>query len=210
MAKKEEAPVEVRIELPLPTDIAQTLIKIIGLTYPGTMIADGRAEWQTDRRLVLQIPHKERHKSVKARKKYEEIKAYADGWVGQLADLGPHGVSMEPHEILVKHWCFLAQQSFSTSPIETNYLETEVYDKGERQWYVFYVAKGKTRTPHALRQDADKRVAELEAQLAEAGVKKCRYCQRVATAGFVEMDGGKWRCKSGDACQRRRREKEKQ
>lgn len=62
--------VDVRIELPLPVDISATLISIIGLTWPGTVIKNGGAG-----SLLLQIPAAERHKNAKRAAEYAKVKS---------------------------------------------------------------------------------------------------------------------------------------
>ncbi len=160
-----DGPVVVRIELPLPMDIAATLIDIIGKTWPRTMIADD--EHKSERRLALHIDQRDRHKTAKKQQKYEEIKSYADGWVSNLTELGPNSVGVSPHEILAKMWVDLARQTFTMWPDANNYVESTVYDDETHQRYVFWVAKSDRQTPHELRQQAEARVEELQAKVAE-------------------------------------------
>lgn len=173
MNKWDDEPIAVRIDLPIPTDVAGTIIKIIGLTYPRTLIADDGHTWKHERQLVLKIDPRDRHKSAKAMQKYRKIRDNANGWVGWLTELGPNGVSIGPHEMLTKGWVYLAKETFKLMDAP-NYLETEVYDTEDKTHYVFYVAKAHDKTPHKLRQEADARaekaearVHELEAQLAK-------------------------------------------
>src|SRR5580693_6883670 len=95
-SKQDDEPISIRIKLPLPTDVAGTLIKIIGLTYPRTQIADDKHVHAYERELVLQIDPRDRHKSAKAMEKYRKIRDNADGWVGWLTELGPNSVSISP------------------------------------------------------------------------------------------------------------------
>lgn len=159
-------PVEVRINLPLPFDIASTLIKVIGATWPGTLIKQGDSAWKTERQLILEIPDKERHKDAKKRKRYHAEKQFADAFDGQLTELGPDGVGLSPHQHLVALWVDLARQSFDMWPGASNYLESTASDKDTGERYVFWVAKSPSQTPHELRKRADARVAELEAEVA--------------------------------------------
>jgi hypothetical protein len=169
MAKKKppEDPVVVKIELPLPMDIAGTLIDIIGKTWPHTMITDDEHRYPSERRLALQIDERDRHKSAKAKAKYQKIKQYADGWVNDLCELGPNGVSVSPHEILMKLWADLARKTFDMFPDAPNYIESTVFDPETRARYVIYAAKSDRQTPHELRKKAEAEVERLKAQVAE-------------------------------------------
>jgi hypothetical protein len=153
--------------LPLPLDVSSTLLKIIGLTYPGTLIADDGHDWKHERQLVLHIPHSERHRNAKGRKKYLAEKDERDAWVGSLTELGPNSVGVSPHESLVKMWVDLARETMAMFPDAENYLETTAFDKATNDRYVFYVARSEKQTPHALRLKAEERVAELERRVQE-------------------------------------------
>jgi hypothetical protein len=111
--KHDDEPITVRIDLPLPTDVAGTIIKMFGLTYPHTMIADDEHTWRHERKLVLKIDPADRHNNAKAMKKYREIRDNADGWIGWTTELGPNGVGMAPHEMLAKSWVDLAKKGFA-------------------------------------------------------------------------------------------------
>jgi hypothetical protein len=165
MAKpKLDDPTEIRIELPLPNDIASTLIRIIGLTYPRTQIARNGESAFRPRQLVLVIDPKDRHRDAKARKKYEKKRAELDAYDGWMTALGPDDVSIGAPEFLVKWWVDLARKTFEANPEAINYLESECYDTETRQNYIFWVARGRKdqNTPHALRQQAEARAEELE------------------------------------------------
>lgn len=165
--QRDQEPVEVRIGLPLPADIAKTLIEVIGFTYPSTMIAKDPDSEYRPRSLVLHIDQGDRHKSPKARKKYDKLRSLADGWVGDLTALGPDGVSMSPNEMLIAEWTFLARESFNMFPDADNYLETQVYDPEVNQSYVFTLRRRQGKTPHELRQEAEAQVAELETEVTQ-------------------------------------------
>jgi hypothetical protein len=168
----DDKPIQIRIKLPLPADVVATIMKMFGLTYPRTQIADDGHAHAYERELVLQIDPRDRHKDAKAMKKYQKIRDNADGWVGWLTEIGPNGIGLGPHEMLAKAWVSLAKESFNTLHAP-NYIESKVYDSEDKTEYVFWVAKARDRTPHELRQaaearaeKAEARVAELEAQLA--------------------------------------------
>lgn len=164
---RDKTPVAVRIKLPLEMDVASTIIKAVGLTYPRTMIGRDEHTLDYERELVLLIDQRDRHKSAKAKKRYEKVRDYADGWSpGALTELGPDGVSVSPHELLIASWVNMARESFAMFPDAPNYIESTAYDPETRERYVFCVSRSEGQTPHALRMKAEARVAELEVELA--------------------------------------------
>jgi hypothetical protein len=178
--KYDDEPIAVRIDLPLPTDVVSTLIKIVGLTYPRTMISDDHHTWKDDhhtwkheRQLVLKLDPRDRHKNAKAMREYRKLRDNADGWVGWTTEVGPNGIGIGPHELLAKMWVEMARESLKKFEAP-NYIESKVYDPDDHTDYTFYVARSHEQTPHELRMEAEKRaekaetrVAELEAELAQ-------------------------------------------
>lgn len=209
---KLDDPTEVRIELPLPNDIASTLIKIVGLTYPRTQIARDGDSALRPRQLVLVIDPKDRHKDAKARKKYEKKRAELDAYDGWMTALGPDGVSVGAHEYLVKWWVDLARKTFEENPEAVNYLESECYDTETHQNYIFWVAKGRKdqNTPHVLRQQADARAEELERDverltaLAESDEQRLVAANEEIAALRLELEEMKSSTTSKSAASRKR------
>ena len=158
---------EVRIDLPLPGDIVSTLIQVIGITYPNTVIkTDDRPDWDKRHQLVLEIDEADRHKTPKKRKKYEEAKQHASVKQVDITELTPNSVGVSPWEWLAKSWVAMAKDGMEMFGAD-NYLETTLMDPEINQRYVFWVAKSKEQTPHALRQKAEQRIAVLEAEIAQ-------------------------------------------
>lgn len=156
MSDTTEEFVDVRIELPLPMDITATLLRVIGLTWPGTMIKDGKGEWRSDSRLVLAIPTAERHKSPKKAEKYAKAKAHLDGWADTvLNDLGPSGFGFGLPEYIAELLIGMCRVQFEMFPDAENYLESTVYDRENHTSYVVICARSEKQTPHELRQQAE-------------------------------------------------------
>jgi hypothetical protein len=154
--------VVVKIDLPLPTDVAATLVKAIGLTYPNTMIADDKYSemgWMNHRQLVLHIAQRDRQQEAKTREEYEAVKEYDGGGEGQITELTPNSVAISPHEELTNSWVFLAKETLKLFPDAKNYLETVARDRETGDKYVFYVARSEEQTPHALRRKAEEELA---------------------------------------------------
>lgn len=163
---------QIKIELPLPIDITGTLINIVGLTWPGTVIKDDGTDWKNHRRLVLEVPDKDRHKKPKDAKKYAKVKSHLDGYADvDVTELGPNGAGFGMPEYLAAQYIAFAREAFKQAPEAKNYLETVLRDPETHNRFVFYVAKSEGQTPHALRQQAeterDKIAAELEAVKSE-------------------------------------------
>jgi len=168
VSKQTQPPVPIRIKLPLEADVASTLLKVIGLTYPRTVIGNDEHTHNHEREMVLLVDQRDRHRSPKARKRYQEVKDHAEGWGPHfLTELGPNAVGVTPHEVLIQLWVQLARQSFEMWPDAQNYLESTAYDPQTRIRYVFTVSKSDRQTPHALRTQAEATVAELRAEVAE-------------------------------------------
>ncbi|SHZ98539.1 hypothetical protein [Mycobacteroides abscessus] len=162
-------PTQIRIELPLPIDITGTLINIIGKTWPGTMIKDDGTDWRSERRLVLEIPDEQRHKSPKKAKKYEEVKQHLHAEADALmTELGPNGAGFGIPEYLTDILVGMAKIWFTQEPDAKNYIETTVRDPETHHRYVFYVARSEGQTPHALRTQAETELETVKAELAEA------------------------------------------
>jgi hypothetical protein len=163
--KSDDEFVDVRIELPLPMDLTGTLLQVIGMTWPGTMIKDGKGEWRSDSRLVLAIPNAERHKSPKKAEKYAKVKAHLDGWADTvLNDLGPSGVGFGLPMYVADLLIGMCQAQFEQCPDAENYFESTVYDRENHTRYVVICARSEGQTPHALRRQAE---AERDDALAE-------------------------------------------
>lgn len=158
--------IDIRIELPLPIDITATLIQVIGLTWPGTMIKDGKGEWRSDNRLVLSIPDAERHKSPKKAEKYAKVKAHldanTDAWINSL---GPGGTSIGLPEYVSRLLIAMCQAQFEQFPDAENYIESKVYDTENHTHWVVICARSDEQTPHELRQQAEAERDELRAEV---------------------------------------------
>ncbi|ALF00418.1 hypothetical protein SEA_ARCHIE_124 [Mycobacterium phage Archie] len=160
--------VDIRIELPLPIDITGTLINVIGLTWPNAVIKDDGNDkgWRSENRLVLSIPPEDRHKSAKKAEKYAKVKAHLTAETEAFVnELDPNAFSLGLPQWLADQFVAIAKVWHAQYPADINYLESRLREKDTNQEWVFYVAKAKDRTPHALREKAEARVAELEAEL---------------------------------------------
>ena len=158
--------VDVRIELPLPMDITATLLQVIGLTWPGTMIKDGKGQWRSDNRLVLAIPESERHKSPKKAEKYAKAKAHLDANADSTVNhLGPSGAGFGLPAYVSELLVGMCRAQFEHFHDAENYVESEVYDRENHTRYVVICARSAEQTPHALRQQAEAERDQLRAEV---------------------------------------------
>lgn len=166
MSESSDEFVDVRIELPLPLDVLSTLMQVIELTYPGTMIRGGKGEWRSENRLVLAIPTVERHKSAKKAEKYAKAKAHLDGHAdATINQLSPGGVPVGLPAYVSRLLVAMCQAQFAAYPDAENYLESTVYDRENNTSYVIICARSEKQTPHALRMKAEAEVERLRAEL---------------------------------------------
>lgn len=200
MSDSVEEFVDVRIELPLPMDITATLLQVIGLTWPGTMIKDGKGEWRSDSRLVLAIPESQRHKSPKKAEKYAKVKAHLDGWADTvLNDLGPSGVGFGLPEYVADLLIGMCRMQFEMFPDAENYTSSTVYDRENHQRYVVICARSDKQTPHALRRQAEAErdaaraeVERLTKQLRSEHLEHCDSCDESGPCDRARELGADW------------------
>ena len=156
----------IRIRLPLKLDISAALIKAIGVVWPeAVMLTDGLGG-----DLVAGIP-----KGAKARVAKRPLAAAArearESTPGTVTGIDPNGmtVSTDPSDATraLAEWAYTV---LTATDGAANYVEQEVWCQpdGESRRLVVIAAWSNTQTPAALREKAERRVRELEAQLADA------------------------------------------
>ena len=156
----------IRVRLPLKLDIAAALTKAIGVMWPeAVMLTDGLGG-----DLVAGIP-----KDAKARAAKRPLAAVAqqarDSEPGTVTGIEPNGmtVAMEPSEAIhaLADWAYTA---LSATDGAANYVEQEAWADlgGESRRLVVIAAWSPEQTPARLREEAERRARELEAQLAAA------------------------------------------
>jgi uncharacterized protein (DUF2267 family) len=162
--------ITVDIALPLPSDVVTTLINVVGLAYPGTMIDVSGERVRTEREMLrLRIPQGERNRDSASREaianakrcSVDEHEATLTSFRDTLAAQTPQQVS----EILGS----IAAQIFVDNPTALNYVQTEMSarDPADQHRYVVIVAKSDGQTPHALRRKAEIENERLRARITE-------------------------------------------
>lgn len=156
----------IRIRLPMKLDLAAALTKAIGVMWPeAVMLTDGPGG-----DFVAGIP-----KNAKARAAKRPLAAAArqarDSERGTVTGIESKGmtVAMEPSEAMraLAEWAYAG---LSATEGAANYVEQEVWAEvdGESRRLVVIAAWSPEQTPARLREEAERRVRELEAQLADA------------------------------------------
>lgn len=165
---------EIRVETPLPMEVAGTLMQLIGTAWPDAMV-------RTDagRALTMVVDHTRRPKKVtkKATKAIvagqaaEQDEAVAAG-VGDSDFLGFNDgwVTLAPPEELSLHLGAVCARMLESAEGAVNYLEWEVREPARDDGtpgarYVLSAARSKGQTPHALRTRAETELADLRARL---------------------------------------------
>lgn len=143
----------VHIRGPLPADILGTLLKVIGTTYPTARLStasDGDA-------FTLLIPDGERPVDPESNA----------GEALEVLKLDPSGISFSTPKELAAAMTAVMEEAFAEFEPD-NYVETEVsVPASEGGWrrYAMIFARSHEQSPHELRQAAEAKLAETEAEI---------------------------------------------
>lgn len=173
------------VELPAPLDVVSTLLRVIGETYPSTVVAPG---WNGRTTLVIPDADRPRHADEVDKTPEEAVDITLNRW-------GNDGMALGLEEAVF---------TFLTEPVLAlldeygveNYLEQEVVTEDGRR-YVVVMCRSSEQTPHALRtraetearasaaraRDADERAqaTEVRARAAERDARALREELRTLT-----------------------------
>lgn len=143
----------VRIRGPLPADILGTILQLIGSAYPSARFSSG----DDGDAFTLLIPDHERPEN-------------ADGITGEPLEvirLDPTGISFSiPQELAVTMTSVMEAAFAEFEP--DNYLETQVSvpaSEGGFRRYAMIFARAPEQSPHELRQAAEAKLAEANAEI---------------------------------------------
>lgn len=177
-----EEPRDVRLRIKaiggMPLSMAGYILRAIGAGYPNTVIDSRKSEpWDSD--LTLVIPASD----------YIESDPDISDW--HLAEMAPD----KDDPALVAFTSGIRDGSFGVTPppwitamlrvaaesiedsikdIAPNYLSIELHPEDSGAPFVWIICRRDGKSPHDLRVAAETRVAVLEEQLREAGVKPTR------------------------------------
>jgi hypothetical protein len=156
--------VHVRIDMPLPLDVANTLMGVIGAVYPGAMI-DTTVGYGS---LSFRIPGEDRRPRLPGKKKLAALHVpEPDEPAARAQALGfdaDGAVSVSPAEELTAIMLAPVRQLFEDhGDAAKNYVSWEVLDRAEpgRRWFLF-AARSAQQTPHELRMKAEAEVTRLQ------------------------------------------------
>jgi hypothetical protein len=157
----------VRIDLPLPLDVVNTLMGVIGAVYPGAMI-----DTTVTGALVFRVPAEERRRRLPGRKKLAALHVpEPEDPAARAQALGfdrDGGVSVSPAEELTAALLAPTRKLFADhGDAAQNYVSWEVNDREEpgRRWFLF-AARSAQQTPHELRMQAEAEVTRLQGVVA--------------------------------------------
>lgn len=152
------ADVKIRIDLPLPMDVAGTLMKLVGLAYPDALMeGNGRS-------MTFVLPEGTRPRKV------AKTKAKAETVLDETTDLleiGPDGISISTPEHLAAACLEIMKTSFEQYPDAKNYLEQKVYDRATHKHYAMTFQRVEGKSPAELRTQAEDALAVALARIAE-------------------------------------------
>ncbi len=168
LPSEQEPRIDVRVALPLPLDIAQTVMAMFGAVYPSTTVRNESSRTGRSGDLILSIAESDRRRSVDPGT-LEDAQAFlGDGADADVMDLDASGGitlavdDAEPMRVL--HTAAAALLLDSDAP---NYLEFALYDQRTGDSHVVVLCRSPEQTPHQLREDAERRLTEAQHLLDE-------------------------------------------
>jgi hypothetical protein len=148
----------------LPLDVASTLMRLIGLAYPGAQLvsAPGGA-------MRIEIPDADRGIDPGLLERAAELKVAADEYTKDaLVRMSEDGsVTVGVPAFFGSMLVPMVEALFDANPDAENYLETQMHSQTVpgRTWVVI-AARSPAQTPHALRLAAQARAETAEAEAA--------------------------------------------
>lgn len=152
------ADVKIRIDLPLPMDVAGTMMRLVGTAYPDALM-EGRGGSMT-----FIIPDGARPRKVsKAKAKPDQVMEVET----DLLEIGPEGISISTPEHLAAACLHVMESAFEQFPDAKNYLEQRCYNRETHKGYVMTFQRMDGKSAHELREEAERKLAAAEARIAE-------------------------------------------
>lgn len=148
------------VGLPLPMDVAGTVMKLIGTAYPNASISNG------DGGMNFSIPYGDRPREIPEDFVPEtQLENPADVLSFGPDENGDLTLGVSTPADLASVCLEVMRTSFEENPDALNYLETKCYDRESHDFYIMTFQRGKGKTPHEMRQLAEKKLAEANAEL---------------------------------------------
>lgn len=170
MSNDKENWTPIRIEAPLPLDLAGALMQLIGTAWPEAVVTESSGYRKFG--LEMLVPPRQKHKVTKREAdaiRDETAPTDADATAEFLGfrwdDEGHAWLSMAPPEDLCLYLGEIGHRIIEAYADAVNYLEWEIRTKDGDNRYVLSVARSKGQTPGALRKKAEAVVERLRALL---------------------------------------------
>ena len=151
----------------IPFDVIGSLIRAVGLLWPGAEMGPGRHEFGGVEGISIIIPAVDRAKPL-TKAAAKKIKQHRDDYTEDSGVIGYDGktitaTSPDDYRQRLAHWAYMM---LTQSEGAINYVEQEVTAPDGRRFVVTAAWSGR-QTPHALREAAEKRAEVAEARVAE-------------------------------------------
>lgn len=155
-------PTRVEVKLPLPADVAGTIMKLIGTAYPTARM---ETAFQG---MVFLIDDDARPVEV------EEFTPDAREGDTQITELGGDTFGFSS-ETLAAAMLEVVEGALDGTPGAVNYIEQKLWSRATNKQYVMTFQRAEGKTPHELRTAADAEVAHLEQVLAKTRAALATY-----------------------------------
>lgn len=150
---------DVRIALPLPFDVAGTLMQLVGRAWDDVQIVQDEDSWRHPNHMVLRIPETARPRALTD----EQCAPIArDEHDVDVTEISPNGVALGGGTVKdVADWCWaIMHNALESNPDAANYLEHEIQvtvhgPERTDPDYVLIFARSSAQTPHRLRTRAE-------------------------------------------------------
>lgn len=150
---------QIQVQLPLPLDVAGTLMKLIGAVYPSARVRPFGSS-----HMVLEIDLEDRVPDG-------DVDAYLEGVSPELLSPEAGETVLTNSGVTAPEWLARLAGSIMEIALDAapNYIEADFTINAGTD-LTMIVARTAEQTPHALRMKAEKRVTKLEEKLRDLGV----------------------------------------
>lgn len=150
---------QIEVQLPLPLDVATTIMKLISVAYPSAKVRPFGAG-----HMVLEI-------DLEDRVPEGDVDAYFEEFTPHLLDAGAGESVLTASGITAPEWLARLAGSIMETALDAapNYIEAG-FTLNAGPDLTMIVARTAEQTPHALRMKAEARTAKLEEKLRDLGV----------------------------------------
>lgn len=154
----------IKVQLPLPMDVASSIMNAFGHLWPNGGIDTTASNHGY---LTMRIPHDDRCRTKRVATKIRADKTYLESAIeAEVRGFDKDGsLRATATEYIARSIGAAARAMFEDNPEAVNYMEMTVHNPESGNSYVITAAKSDGQTPSALYKKSLERIAELEAQL---------------------------------------------